>query len=64
MDLKAELLTAAETYCADRGISEARLATIVAKDGKFFKRVRSGGGLTVEMYERFMRHFAEHQRAA
>ena len=62
--LTRDLIQRAADFCVEHRISEARLATIVAKDGKFFKRVRGGGGLTVEMYERFMRHFDEAKRAA
>jgi len=60
MDLKAELLAQADAYCEAAGISRARLATLVANDGKFFVRIHSGGGLTVKMYERFMDYFREH----
>lgn len=60
MDLKAELLAQAETYCATAKISRARLATLVANDGKFFDRIEAGGGFTVRMYERFMGYFHDH----
>lgn len=63
MDLKAELLTEADTYCSTAKISRARLATIVANDGKFFDRIEGGGGLTIKMYERFKRFFREHPAA-
>ena len=63
MDLKSELLIQADAYCEEAGISLARLATIVANDGKFFVRLQSGGGLTVRMYERFMAYFREHPAA-
>lgn len=58
MDLKADLLSRADAYCEAAGISKARLATIVANDGKFFTRIENGGGFTTRMYERFLAHFA------
>jgi hypothetical protein len=39
-------------------MSKARLATIVANDGKFFSRLEAGGGFTTRMYERFLAYFA------
>ena len=62
--LKAELLAAAEKHCAARGISEARLGNIVAKDARFFSRLRAGGDCTTGMYERFQTYFAEAADAA
>ncbi|NFV80024.1 hypothetical protein [Magnetospirillum aberrantis] len=59
MDLRSHLLAEADRYCAATGMSKARLATIVAKDGKFFARIEAGGDCTTGMYERFMTHFAE-----
>jgi hypothetical protein len=60
MDLKASLLTIAEAYCRETGMSKARLATLVANDGKFFARVEGGGGFTVQTFERCMRWLAAH----
>lgn len=60
MDLKAELLTKADEYCSVAKISRARLATLVANDGKFFDRIQGGGGLTIRMYERFLVYFRDH----
>lgn len=60
MDLTADLLAKADDYCATAKISRARLATLVANDGKFFDRVEAGGGLTIKMFERFMAYFREH----
>lgn len=57
MDLRSNLLAEANRYCADNNISLSRLATIVAKDGKFFCRIEAGGDCTTGMYERFMNHF-------
>jgi hypothetical protein len=60
MDLKADLVAKADTYCDTANISRARLATLVANDGKFFDRITEGGGLTVRMYERFLQYFKDH----
>lgn len=62
--LKAKLIADAEAHCARVGISKARLATIVAKDGKFFTRIEAGGGCTTDMYERFQAYFAAHHGAS
>jgi len=58
LDLKADLIARATAYCAGRDMSMARLATIVANDGKFFTRLAAGGGMTTRMYERFIAYFA------
>lgn len=58
LDLTADLIARADAYCEATGKSKARLATIVANDGKFFDRIASGGGMTTRMYERFIAYFA------
>ena len=55
MDLTSSLLAVADAYCTATGMSKARLATLVANDGKFFDRVEAGGGFTVRTYESAMR---------
>ncbi len=59
MDIRTRLLTEADQYCSARGISRARLATLVVNDGKFFDRVEKGGDFTVRTFERFMQYFAD-----
>ena len=62
--LVADLLRRAQAYCERTGMSKARLATIVAKDGKFFDRIEDGenpGDCTTRMYERFIEYFDHHQ---
>ena len=59
MDLTGTLLRLADVYCSATGLSKARLATIVANDGKFFQRIGSGGGLTVRTHERCMRWLSD-----
>lgn len=60
MDLTFNLVAEATRYCKTRGISLARLSTIVINDGKFFQRLEAGGSFTVRTYERFMTYFEEH----
>jgi hypothetical protein len=57
--LRDKLIADAEAFCAQAGISKARLATIVANDGKFFTRIEGGKDCTLGMYERFQRYFRE-----
>lgn len=61
MTLREKLLQAADDYCRLSGRSKARVATIVARDGKFFDRLEAGGDCTTAMYERFMDFFASEQ---
>lgn len=58
MNLKQDLIDAAEAHCLAKQISKARLATIVINDGKFFNRIEDGGTFTVATYEKFMAYFA------
>lgn len=51
------LIEQAEQFCVANGCTEEQLARVVAKDSKFFKRVRSGRTFTVKMLERFEDHF-------
>lgn len=59
ISLRDKLIADAEAYCERRGISLARLATIVANDGKFFVRLKAGGDCATRVYERFQQHFQE-----
>ena len=63
MTLKDQLLNDADSFCERRGMSRARLATIVVNDGKFFDRIERGGGFTVATYEKFMAFFAKEEAA-
>lgn len=60
MDLKSDLLAIADRYCDATGMSKARLATILANDGKFFDRIEAGGGFTVRRFEDSMRWLSDH----
>lgn len=63
MDLKQHLVERAEKYCEAKGIALATLATKVAGDGKFFKRLEKGGTFTAGMYTRFMTFFDEEEKS-
>jgi hypothetical protein len=64
MTLRDQLLHDATRFCEEKGMSKARLATIVVNDGKFFDRVEAGGGFTTRTYEKFQAHFAAQASAA
>lgn len=36
------------SYCKRRGISEARLSTIILRDGKRLRKLREGAGIQVD----------------
>lgn len=50
MDYRTQLITLAGTFATARGISEARVATLVANDGQFFSKLRRGRKITVDTY--------------
>jgi hypothetical protein len=58
MSLKSSLLNIAERHCLATGMSKARLATLIANDGKFFDRIEAGGGFTARTYERALQWFS------
>jgi hypothetical protein len=59
MTLREHLLSASHKYSEQRGIALATLASLVAKDGKFFARISAGGDCSTGMYERFLKYFAD-----
>lgn len=61
MTLRERLLKEAEAFCAAKGMSKARLSTIVVNDGKFFDRIEAGGDCTTGTLERFQAHFANNR---
>ena len=64
LTLKEQLIRDSEAFCREFGISEARVATIVMNDGKFFNRIRAGGEFTTTTFERFQSYFAERRAEA
>lgn len=63
MTLREKLLAEAAAFCAEVGMSEARLATIVVNNGKLFQNMRKGGDCTTRTLEKFERYFAETRAA-
>ena len=60
MEPTDELLVLARTLAAHRGISLARLATIVANDGRFFTQIETGRSPTIRTYRKASGWFSEH----
>lgn len=58
MSLVSHLLVIADIFCAGRGLSRARVSTIVFNDGKRLDRLAQGKGLQINTYERAMLWFA------
>ncbi|MDX2074683.1 MAG: hypothetical protein SFX19_10040 [Alphaproteobacteria bacterium] len=54
MNYRENLLIAAKNYCAATGKSLATVSTFVMNDGKFFDRIESGGGCTMDTYQKVM----------
>lgn len=59
MTLIERLLTAADLWAKAHGRSSATLASQVARDGKFFERLRSSGGCTTTVADRFFVFFRD-----
>jgi len=53
------LLRIADIYCAAKGVSRARVSTIVFNDGKILDRLASGSDLYTGRYERALRWFSD-----
>lgn len=54
-----QLLHLADIWSAANGRSVATLATQVAKDGDTFNRLKRGGRLTTDLFERFLAFFRD-----
>ena len=59
LSLREQLIAAADKFCAEQGISKARLSTIVCDRGQFFKKLEEGRDCTTGMYERFQKVFSD-----
>jgi hypothetical protein len=59
MNHRETLLKAFEGYCKRTGRTESGVSNIIMNDGKFYDRVKSGGGFTIKTYETVMRWFQE-----
>jgi hypothetical protein len=60
MSYRDRLFRLLEAYCASRSLSEARVATLVRNDGKFFARIRAGASCTMDSYEHCVSWFSAH----
>lgn len=58
MDLRSRLLLIADAYAEARGLSAARVATLVFNDGQALARIRAGGDVQTATWERAMRWFS------
>lgn len=58
-NLRTKLLSVADTYAEARGLSRARVSTIVFNAGMALDRIASGRDLTTGNYERAMRWFSD-----
>lgn len=59
MDHRATLLALADAYSTATGKSAARIATLCARDGKFFKRIAAGRSCTFPVFDRTVQWFAD-----
>lgn len=59
MTLLERLLHLSEVWAVSQNRSESTLGSRVAKDGKFFDRVRAGSGCNVATAERFFTFFRQ-----
>lgn len=55
----SRLVTIAQHYAAARGLSMARVATLVANNGNFFIRLAGGGDVVTGTYNRVLDFFAD-----
>lgn len=55
MNLKDQLLEAANQWCHATGNTLSTLGNYVVNDGKFFDRLMSGGGFTDATYNKVMK---------
>jgi hypothetical protein len=60
MDYRAQLVTLVETYAAAAKRSEARIANLIGRDGRFFQRMRDGRGCSVDTRDGTMQWFSDH----
>ena len=57
-NLRFQLLAVADAYAAHRGLSRARVSTIVFNAGAALDRIAAGRDLTTGNFERAMRWFS------
>ena len=57
--LKQNLLIVSRAYCEVKGVSQARISTLVFNDGKKLGRLERGADLSTSNYERAMAWFSD-----
>lgn len=60
MDHRQIVISAFDRHCEITGLAPATVSTQVVADGKFYDRVKRGGGFTTKTFERVMQWFKEH----
>lgn len=61
---RKELCQKADEYCAVTGNSRGYLASMIVNDARFFDRIESGGGCTVDTYQKVMSWFEKNKPSA
>nr|WP_321985360.1 hypothetical protein [uncultured Lichenicoccus sp.] len=59
MDYRSELIELVERMAAARGLSEARVANLAGRDGRFFIRLREGKGCKVDTMYSTIQFFSD-----
>jgi hypothetical protein len=59
MDHRQNLRMLVGAYSAKTGRGPARVGTLAASSGSFFKRIESGGSLTVDTYTKVLHWFSD-----
>lgn len=59
MDYRTKILSLATTYCEATKRSEARVANLAGRDGKFFTRIRNGRSCSVDTLNNLVQWFSD-----
>lgn len=60
MTAQSQLVAEIEAFLRNRKISESTFGRLAVNDGKFMKRMRAGGNLTVKTIERVREYISSH----
>ncbi|MCQ8240557.1 hypothetical protein [Rhizosaccharibacter radicis] len=60
MNYRKQLIELAERFAAARKLSEARIANLAGRDGRFFTRMREGKGCKVDTMLSTIQFFSNH----
>lgn len=64
MDIRADLLTEIERFLDGRKMTESTFGKKAVNDGKFVKRLREGGNVTIDRVEKAQRYMRDEQARA